>query len=177
MERKDLTATSWATSRLTAAALGALGVFFLLRPDWLGWDALAGILGGEVGVLACGVGAAFLVLASLSLEKHALRVRCAELMEGLNQLLYGKDYSRDREAIGILLRSLDGKDPAARETAHRHLVRLTGQNFAPDPAVWRAWWATYEKTWAARRTSDGQGPGGGGPSGGGASAPTGSESP
>lgn len=157
MDRSDLTATSWVTTRLTAIVLAAFGLFFLFRPDALGWGALVRWLGSEERVLAAGVGVGFLVLAALSLEKNALRLRVAELMEGLNQLLYGKDFARDREAIELLLRALEGKDATARETAHKHLVRLTGQHFAPDPLVWRAWWTANVKTWTARAATRGGG--------------------
>lgn len=158
MQRQDLTATSWAASRLTAVALVFAGILFLFRPDALGWGALSRWAGGDVNLIAAGVGCGFLVLAALSLEKHQIRVRTAELVEGLNQLLYGKDYARDREAIELLVRALEGADPDARATAHRHLVRLTSQNFAADPRVWRAWWAANERTWAARADAPGAAP-------------------
>ena len=157
MERQDLTATSWVTTRLTAFVLAVVGGLFLFRPDSLGWGALARWLGGEERILAVGIGIAFLLLAAHSMEKNALRVRVAELMEALNQLLYGKDYTRDREAIELLVRALEGTDGHSRETAHRHLVRLTGLQFAPDPFVWRAWWSANEKTWTSRAASRGEG--------------------
>ena len=151
MERQDLSATSWVTSRLVALILGLAGVLFLFEPAWLGWRALAESLGGEARVVGAGLGVAFLVLAALSFEKNRMRERLAEQTEGLHQLLYGRDYAREREAIEILLRGLDAADPAARAAAHQHLTRLTGQNFAPDPVVWRAWWSANARTWAARR--------------------------
>lgn len=163
MERKDLGATSWVTSRLTVALLVGAAVLFAFRAKVLGWGALSEAVGGETALLAFGLGVCFALLAALSWEKNQLRVRCAELLEGLNQLLYGRDYASQREAIEILLRALEGRDEAARATAHQHLVRLTGQNFAADASVWRAWWSAHEKTWASRR--------------GGAAAPDGGEPP
>lgn len=151
MEKKDLTATSWLATRLTAGLLALVGALFLLRPSWLGWDALVSWLGSESRLLAVGLGAAFFLIASLAYEKDQLRVRNAELMEALNQLLYGKDYSQQREAIEILLTALESKDATARRTAHENLVRITGQNFAEDAQVWRAWWAAHRNTWAKRR--------------------------
>jgi len=145
MEKKDLSATSWLTARLTVAGIVLLGLL-MLAPD-----ILAGWLGGPERVLGWGLFVAFLLIASLSWEKNQLRVRNAEMMEALNQLLYGKDYAQHREAIEILLTALDSKDPVARKSAHENLVRLTGQNFANDAKVWRVWWSACEKTWAARR--------------------------
>lgn len=151
MERKDLGATSWFATRFTVLLLCALGALFVLRPPWLGWDALAELLGGESRLLGAGIGTCFLLIASLTWEKDQLRVRSAEVMEALNQLLYGKDYASQRAAIEILLDALDAKDDVARRTAHEHLVRLTGQNFAADPRVWRAWWDAHRKSWASRK--------------------------
>ena len=151
MERNDLTATSWFTTRLAAVVLAAVGVLFLVRASWLGWDGLSRLVGGDDRLLGAGVGVAFLLIASLSWEKNQLRVRVAELMEALNQLLYGKDFRSQREAIDILLTALESKDPVARRTAHEHLMRLTGQSFAEDPSVWRAWWSANQATWASRK--------------------------
>jgi hypothetical protein len=158
MQRQDLSAASFVTTRLTALLLALAGVLFLFRPSWLGWDALVRSLGGETAVLGAGIGVGFLLLASLSYEKNQLRVRVAEQTEALHQLLYGKDYSQHREAIEILVRALEGTDAGARKAAHEHLVRLTGQNFAADAGVWRAWWEASRRTWAVRRP-DGAGPG------------------
>jgi hypothetical protein len=151
MKKQDLTATSWVATRITVGLFVATGILFLFRPAWLGWDSLVEWCGGETRVLAAGVGAAFLLIASLAWEKDQLRVRTAELMEGMSQLLYGKDYARQREAIEILVATLDSKDAAVRKAAHENLVRITGQNFADDANVWRAWWESHKRTWAARK--------------------------
>lgn len=148
MERRDLTATSYVGARVVALLLVVVGAGFWLAPglltDWFGTV--------ERG-LGFGLLVAFCVLSSLWMDNHRLRVRLAETTEALHQLLYGRDYSKDREAIEILIRGLAGTDPAARQAAHDHLVRLTGQNFAADPGVWMAWWASCEKTWARKRGS------------------------
>lgn len=146
MERQDLSATNWFASRFAAAAYVGLAFLVLLEPKWL-----VEMAGSPDRLHAWALAAAFVLLASLSWENSKLRVRVAELMEGLNQLLYGKDYSQQREAIEILLRALEGTDAAGRRAAHEHLIRLTGQNFAPDPSVWRAWWNASAKTWAVRK--------------------------
>ena len=148
MERRDLTATAWVGSRLGTVALVLVGLFFVFRPEWMGWSRLANAVGGETALVSAGAGCAFLLAAGLAVEKDRMRVRVAELMEGLNDLLYGKDHRRDREAIEILLTSLESEDSGARAAAHKHLVRLTGQHFAADPKVWRAWWSASQRTWS-----------------------------
>lgn len=157
MERRELTATAWMGSRLGAGLLVIVGLFFVFRPEWLGWSRLAEMVGGETALVSVGAGCAFVLAAALAVEKDRMRVRMAELMEGLNDLLYGKDHRRDREAVEILLTSLDAADSDGRAAAHKHLVRLTGQNFAADPKVWRSWWAAHQRTWsrvAANRVDD-----------------------
>jgi hypothetical protein len=151
MDKDDLTATSWFTSRFVVLLLVLGGVFFWLRADWLGYGRLRDMLGSETNLLATGLGVAFLVLAAQSWEKAQIRVQTAEMTEALHQLLYGKDYRRDREAIEILLVALESGDPANAKTAHEHLVRLTGQNFAQDPKVWRSWWEASRKTFEKAR--------------------------
>lgn len=168
MEHKDLTATGFVSSRITMILLVMMGVFFAFQPSWLGWNALvrwlddpaaaaaggtlyptAGVQGsGALRLVSFGLGCGFFLIAALSFEKDQLRVRMAEVMEALHQLLYGRDYARDREAIEILLRTFESDDPSARKIAHENLVRLTGQNFAEDPKVWLSWWEANKKTWA-----------------------------
>ena len=148
MERRDLTATAWAGSQVGAAALGLVGLFFVARPDVLGWSWIAQRVGGDTALVAIGVGCAFLLASRQVLEHRRMRVRTAELMEGLNDLLYGKDHRRDRDAIQILLTTMDSEDSSARAAAHKHLVRLTGQHFAADAKVWRSWWGAHQRTWS-----------------------------
>lgn len=151
MERDDLTATRWFTARVAVCLLAGIGFFFLAQPSFLGWTQLASLLGGESKLVAMGVGMGFLVLAAQSWERHQMRVRMAELLEAMHQLLYGKDYSRDREAIEILLKSLETGDSSSAATAHSHLLRLTGQNFAQDPKVWRSWWEANKRSFERKR--------------------------
>ena len=148
----DLTATSFVTSRLVTLVMVLAGCFFAFRPDWLGWSAMVEAVGGEPRLLATGLGCAFFLLAALSFEKNGLRVLIAELFEALNQLLYGKHYRREREAIDTLIDALEAGGETA-EKAYPHLKRLTGQNFASDPGVWRAWWQANRKLFEFRRGS------------------------
>ncbi len=156
MEREDLTATRFLTSRLFAGFVGVIGVWFFLRSDTLGFSAVAEMVGGESRLVAAGVGLALLILAALAFEKDRLRVRTAEVMEGLHQLLYGRDYQREREAIEILVTAMESGDAERLQSSHEHLSRLTGQNFAADARVWRSWWDANCARWSrAVAASDG----------------------
>jgi hypothetical protein len=153
MDRRHLSAGSWFTSRAVVALLILAGAYLVLQPDWLGWTSLAKALGGETRLVAVAAGIAFFLLAAQSWEKHQLHVQAAETTEALHQLLYGKDYKRDREAIEILLTALETGNPDNAKSAHEHLKRLTGQNFAQDPAVWRAWWEANKRSFERARSA------------------------
>jgi hypothetical protein len=150
MDRKDLSASNWFSSRLVVGLLVLAGIFYGLRPSWLGYAAAVKAFDGESTVQGVGLAIGFFILAAQSWEKAQMRVQMAEVLEALHQLLYGKDYRRDREAIEILLASLEAGGENAK-TAHSHLVRLTGQNFAQDPKVWRSWWEANKKTFEKAR--------------------------
>jgi hypothetical protein len=96
------------------------------------------------------VGFLFLFVAALVLEKNRMKRRMEEIRELVNRLLYGSNYERDREAIRILLASLSAEKEDVRNTAWENLKRLTGQDFALDPEVWRSWWAANEKRFALK---------------------------
>lgn len=151
MDRRDLSASSWFTSRAVVALLVLAGAYLVLQPDWLGWSSLVSAVGGESRLVAVALGIAFFVLAAQSWEKHQMRVQSAETMEALHQLLYGKDYRRDREAIEILLTALETGSGDNAKSAHAHLMRLTGQNFAADPKVWRSWWEANKRNFEKAR--------------------------
>jgi hypothetical protein len=151
MDRNELTATKWFSTRASVGLFCLLGFFYLFQPDWLGYGLLRKAFGGDAQLLAAGVGVGFFACAAQSWENAKLRLQMAELMEALHQLLYGKDYRRDREAIDILMTSLEGADPDVAKSAYTHLVRLTGQSFAQDPKVWRSWWETNKKTFEKKR--------------------------
>ena len=89
MDRSDLTATSFVTSRLTTLVVVAAGVFYLFQPDWLGWSSMVENVGSVERLNAMGVGVAFVLCASLSFEKNQLRVRVAELVEAGQGLILG----------------------------------------------------------------------------------------
>ena len=141
----ELTATHWLAARAYVGLLVLAALWFTMRPGPLGWDWAAERCGGEGRLAAVGAGIALFVAAKTVFRVHQLRVRAAETTEALNQLLYGTDYARDREAIDILIHALVGADPATTETVTKHLRRLTGQHFAADPKVWAAWWAAHRR--------------------------------
>jgi hypothetical protein len=135
--------------RLSILVLFVIGIAVAFAPGWLGFDYLRE-RGFEVRLLEILVGFLFLFQAISILEKNRLRRRVEELFEGLNMLLYGKNYRRDREAILILINALKGKDEDVRAKAWNNLKRLTGQDFALDHEVWSAWWKANEKHFATR---------------------------
>lgn len=51
----------------------------------------------------------------------------------------------DKHAIGILIRALGSREASTREKAYSNLVRITGQDLAPDKAAWEAWWKEEQK--------------------------------
>jgi hypothetical protein len=153
MDRRELSAGSWFSSRAVVALLVLAGAYLILQPEWLGWNALVKALGSETKLVAVAAGIAFFLLAAQSWEKHQIRVQAAETMEALHQLLYGKDYRRDREAIEILLTALETGSPDNSKSAYEHLKRLTGQNFAADPKVWRTWWEANKRSFEKARSA------------------------
>jgi hypothetical protein len=110
---------------------------------------------------AARVGVAALALAVGVLWGEVMRVRAdlGELLRALQRDLSTYTPRDDRMAVDVLVAALDSKDPAAREKAHLHLRRLTGQNLPPDGAAWRAWWQGARATFgpAPRAGSGGAG--------------------
>lgn len=46
----------------------------------------------------------------------------------------------DRVAVDVLIGALESGDAAVRQTAHKNLLRITGQGFPADASAWRKWW-------------------------------------
>ena len=46
----------------------------------------------------------------------------------------------DKTAVSALIQALSDKNIDVRLNAEEALKKLTGQDFDPDPAKWRAWW-------------------------------------
>jgi hypothetical protein len=124
-----------------------IGLYVLAAPILPGWSYFEREGAALIRVL---VGFLFLFVASLVIDKNRARRRHTEVLEGMNMLLYGKNYKRDREAIRILLGSLSSEKEDVRNTAWVNLKRLTGQDFALDPEVWQSWWAANEKHFASK---------------------------
>jgi len=132
--------------RVTVLILVVVGVWVMLGWEALGWDFIE-----ERGGVRVLLGALILFYAVSLIERNRLKRRNVEIFEALNMLLYGRNYRRDREAIGILMKGLESKSPEVREKSWKNLKELTGQDFALDPAVWRAWWSASEKHFALKR--------------------------
>jgi hypothetical protein len=139
--------TGGCRNQLAVALLFLIGLYVILGLDFLGWSHFEN-LGTRLYRLL--VGFLFLFVASLQMEKNRLRRRLDEVYEGLNMLLYGKNYKRDREAIRILIGALSADKEDVRIKAWGELKRLSGQDFALDAEVWRSWWAANEKKFALR---------------------------
>lgn len=150
MTKDDLTATSFLTSRLVTFLIALTGFLFLFQPEWMGWKNLVATAGGEARLNAMGLAIGFFLLAALSHEKNQLRVRVAELMLALNQLLYGKNYVAEREMIETMIANMEAGGEAA-DVSYKQLCRLTGQSFAADPKVWRSWWEASKKRFELKR--------------------------
>lgn len=127
-------------------------------------------LPGASHVARVGLAAAVLAVGVLYGEISRVRADMARLIRALQQdLSAAKD---DRMAIDVLVAALSAEDPEKRALAHKHLVRLTGRTFPPDPQPWLAWWKSARPSWgnaapgAAVGTSGTQGPAGGDPADG-----------
>lgn len=125
-------------------------------------------LPGASHVARVGLAAAVLAVGVLYGEISRVRADMARLIRALQQdLSTAKD---DRMAIDVLVAALSAEDPEKRALAHKHLVRLTGRTFPPDPQPWLAWWKSARPSWGSATpggavgTSGTQGPAGGDPS-------------
>lgn len=126
-------------------ALVLVGLWTLAGSDVLGFSEewAPTILRILIGIL-------FVFTAAMMVQLRAARSETREVYQALNQLLYGKDYRRDREAIRILLTSLGSKEEKVSTMAWQNLKQLTGQNFARDVKVWESWWKANEKRFALK---------------------------
>ncbi len=119
--------------------IGVLRLVFLGFGAWVGLvpDALP----GAHPLTRIALASVFLVFAVLLGEFLSLKTRFDMLIRAVKSATARTkpDPTSREEAIGILIRTLDSKDSATREKAHRHLVRLTGQDLPPDSGAWEAW--------------------------------------
>jgi hypothetical protein len=132
----------------------SLGVRLLLI-GFAGWFALAdSAVPGAPLVTRIGLACAFLILAVLVGEVSTSRVHLGMLLSALRQAspeaaaaagANGDPRRDDRAAVDALLAALRVGEPETRAKAHRHLVRITGQDLPPDPEAWDRWWATHRE--------------------------------
>ncbi|MFO0984118.1 MAG: HEAT repeat domain-containing protein [Planctomycetota bacterium] len=54
---------------------------------------------------------------------------------------------RDKSAVGPLIGRMEKEDGRLRDDAHLALMKVTGEEFAPDVMQWKAWWATVGARW------------------------------
>ena len=130
-------------ARFSVVTLYVAGIYFivvpLLLPDLLGWKVLKKEF-GENSILCLAVGFLFLYVAVLTREKHRLGEGMRDILEALHMVLYGPDFKKDRETVGILIRAVRSADSGVRESSLRSLRRMTGEDFGHDPEAWEAWW-------------------------------------
>ncbi|MBI1850815.1 MAG: hypothetical protein HYR85_10770 [Planctomycetes bacterium] len=140
-------------SRISIGILYTLGLYVLIgplvAPNASGWTRLTEAF-GETAVLRCAIGFLFVYFATLTREKYRMKFIIEDVLEALNTFLYGKDYRRHREAVEILLRSLQSSDRNLRAKAVDALEKITGQRFGDDPGAWRKWWELNQRTFRAR---------------------------
>ena len=122
---------------------------FVVFAGWL--LVVPSTLPGSPDFVRMGLAATLLVIAILVGEVAKLQTQFEMLMRALRAAT-GKAggaaaQGTEREAVGILIRALESREPATREKAHRNLVRLTGQDLPPEREAWEAWWKEHKKTW------------------------------
>lgn len=145
-------------ARLLVSFLISLALVF-----FAGWFAIAdsAMPEGTSLVSRLGLSLLFLIAAILLGEVSKLRVHFGMLMGAIKAARGGDGggplapamptdpAAAKRQAVAILIRSLDSDDATIRETAHSNLLRLTGQDLPADSASWRAWWAQNEDSFVA----------------------------
>ncbi|MBK8976833.1 MAG: hypothetical protein IPM29_13020 [Planctomycetes bacterium] len=119
-----------------------LGALVLVEP-WLPGRAWITETVGETALLRFALAGACAVLALLVVDRQRtavlLRTLLGELQRVGRAARGGAEPSaaeRD-EAVRILISALDSGDPNTRQTAHGHLVRLTGIDLGTASGAWR----------------------------------------
>jgi hypothetical protein len=138
-----------AADRALAVFLFLVGLWIVFAPGFLGWDHLRE-RGLESAVMRLLVGSLFVFVSGTLIERKRTQRALADVHEALNMLVYGRNYRREREAIGILLKALRSADGDVREKAWKSLKDLTGCDFALDPEVWESWWKANERRFALK---------------------------
>jgi hypothetical protein len=131
--------------RWTETILVLTGLWIAFAPSGWGWDAACDQL-GEIALLRFFLGFSILLMVGLIFEKNRMRGHMRELVDGLNRMLYGKDYARDREAVDLLMQAATGSNQDIVKKAVRSLEKITGQRFGRDIEAWQAWWLTSRES-------------------------------
>ena len=96
---------------------------------------------GDVNFIYLGLGFLFFYTAVLVAEKNRLRLKFIALLEEIQRFFYGADHKQIAHAVEILISAIEKGGDQTAKTALAELKRLTGQDFGPDHAKWKAWWA------------------------------------
>lgn len=134
-----------------------LGLAFLTAAFWPAFLRYLDETFGFLRLTAAALGMVFFYLAIVSKDIGRVRERLLDLVEQILKLFYGPNFRRERQAIEILIRSMQSAESGVRATSRTHLKRLTGVDKGDDPEAWKAWWDTHRGTFRAvstERTSD-----------------------
>src|SRR5262245_14715968 len=113
------------------AGLLALAVYLVASPD---------ALPGAPLFVRVGLGVLSAAVVMLYGEVMKVRADFSNVLSALRSSISGNAERDDREAIDILVAKLGSQHAEVRETAHKHLVRLTGQDLPLEPQRWVEWW-------------------------------------
>jgi hypothetical protein len=120
-------------------------VLFAAGGGYLAWR-IGAAAEGEVQVLQVGACLASAVAGFLWLEIRQTRRELRRLHFLLDDVRFGAGTERDRDAVDILVRAVEGTAGPARETALRTLRKISGMEFGDDPRAWREWWTAARAT-------------------------------
>ncbi len=105
---------------------------------------------GRAAIVVVCVAASF-----LAAEVSRLRLHFGALLKALEAGAVTTTPRDDRAAVDVLVSALDSGNADVRAKAHKNLVKITGEDFPPDSARWKAWWASKREAFA-RTSSNGR---------------------
>ena len=113
-----------------------VGAVALLLPGLGLRDVLVDFFGDATTLYEIAIGWLFLGLLFEHIRASALQRRQAYLARAL---IRTRPELRKEEAIKILIKALESREPQVVSNAHRELKRLTSLDLGTDPIVWHQW--------------------------------------
>jgi len=126
---------------LSAPFLVVLGLVFISAAVFKSWQEWIENWIGSLNFIFLGLGFLFFYMAVLVAEKNLMRKRFIGLLEEIQGYFLGPDFKQVCGAIDILIRTLESGEEKAIQLASNQLQKMTGEDFGPHPAQWKAWWA------------------------------------